>query len=101
MEKIKDLLECFVSNLNDNLINKEMTAYELDNFIKDEYNSKIEKTSCWDFFTSGETNEYLTNGSYNYCGLFENYDLIVNFEVIEYKEDSGKSIIKIVNICKE
>lgn len=100
-EEIEDLLECFVSNLNDNLINKEMTVYELDNFIKDEYNSEVEKTSCWDFFTAGETNEYLNNGSYNYCSLFENYDLIVKFEVVEYKEDSEKSIIKIVNICKE
>lgn len=81
----------------------EFSIIEFDNEVQELYARTVERTNSWDFFTAGDTEEYIKIGSYTYCGLGEDYDVDINveFEVIEKDEEEiCNSIIKITNIEK-
>ncbi|AUO78363.1 TPA: hypothetical protein KRE09_002323 [Clostridioides difficile] len=81
----------------------EFNIIEFDNEVQELYARTVERTNSWDFFTSGDTEEYIRACNYTYCGLGEDYDIDVNieFEVVEKnEEDVCSSIIKIINIEK-
>lgn len=100
IEENKICINEFISQLK-GLIGEEFSILEFDNKVQEIYVSEVGKTSCWDYFTDGEVEEYLNCENYTYAGLGKDYDININviFKVVKRnKEENCLSIIKIKNI---
>lgn len=85
--EIKEILK----NLNENLLNKEMTLLEMDNYVEDLMNTNSMYDDFWE-------NVYSNSCSYYYN---EDKNIVVEFEFLEELNDKLRTKIKVINIWED
>ena len=85
--KIEEILK----NLNENLLNKEMTLLVMDNYVQDIMKTNSLYDDFWD-------NVYSNSCSYFYK---EDKNIVVEFEFLEKLEDKLNVKIKVINIWED
>ena len=91
----------FIEEIEDYLVDREISVLDMDNYIKVRYERDIIKPRSWNFIIEGNTLEYLKTDCYTYEGLGrDSYKSIdIGFEVIEVNEEEPiKSTIKITSV---
>lgn len=92
----------FIEEIEDYLLDREISVLDMDNYIQEQYKKDIITPSNWDYITDGNTLEYLETNCYIYEGLGRDFSksIDIDFEVIELNEENPiESIIKITSVA--